>query len=272
MKDIKLSKETSDLSRAENEILKTRRLPEGFSDPVSFTCICPASSDPNAGQVLLFYRYFAASPPLPTAEIDISSLAALHTTLTQKYSLGGKIRIATEGFNITVGGTNASISAYISECITHWSFAGLDLSTKAKRLEFFKPTPGGCACVFGGAPASVRVTAEITPMGVTNYLPSSWDKIEVLSPKEFHERCHAEPDTLLMDVRNHYESRIGYFVSPHTGEPALRPPIRRFGQWPLYVRKYMAEEERPILTFCTGGIRCEKGARFLQERTKGRVA
>ncbi|TVY43923.1 Thiosulfate sulfurtransferase/rhodanese-like domain-containing protein [Lachnellula subtilissima] len=258
----------SDLPRSLIDISKSRRLPNGSSDPVSFTCTCPASSSPDGGQVLLFYRYFAASPALPNTQIsqeDLTSLASFHTNLTQEYSLGGKIRIAQEGFNITVGGTKESISAYTQACTAHWSFSNLDLDTAQKQREFFKPTPGGCSCVFGGAPASVRVTAEITPMGVTNYLPSSWDSIEVLTPEEFHGRCHAEPNTLLLDVRNHYESRIGYFVDPRTGEPALRPQIRRFSQWPQYVNRRMVGEEkgeRQILT--------ERD--FLQERTGDRVA
>lgn len=110
-------------------------------------------------------------------------------------------------------------------------------------------------------------------MGVTNYIPEKWDEIECLSPAEFHERCHSNPQTLLLDVRNHYESRIGYFIDPRTGEAALRPPIRRFSQWPQYVKKYMTGNEaqgelggRQIMTYCTGGIRCEKGARWLQEK------
>ncbi|KAG9232198.1 hypothetical protein BJ875DRAFT_506186 [Amylocarpus encephaloides] len=114
-------------------------------------------------------------------------------------------------------------------------------------------------------------------MGVTNYSPKNWDSIEVLSPAEFHARCYSEPNALLLDVRNYYESRIGYFINPKTGQPALRPPIRRFSQWPQYVTKYMTRsnddgapgeeprEARQILTFCTGGIRCEKGARYMQE-------
>jgi predicted sulfurtransferase len=277
MKDIS-TEENPNASGNRGDIPKTRRLPTGSSDPVSFTCTCPASSSPDGGQVLLFYRYFAASPALTNLQIsqdDLTSLATFQTNLTGKHSLGGKIRIAKEGFNITVGGTKEGIAAYMQECIPHWSFSGLDLDTEQKQREFFKPTPGGCACVFSGAPVSIRVTAEITPMGVTNYLPSSWDSIEVLTPEEFHERCHADPNTLLLDVRNHYESRIGYFISPRTGEAALRPPIRRFSQWPQYVRRYFQgdeRKERQILTFCTGGIRCEKGARFLQERTGDMVA
>ncbi|KAF4637583.1 hypothetical protein G7Y89_g495 [Cudoniella acicularis] len=266
--------------------MKTRRLPTGSSDPVTFTCTCPVLSDPNGGLVLLFYRYFAASPSLPNeanSASDPSSLTAFHAGLTQKYALGGKIRVAQEGFNITVAGTKDHIEAYMRDCILHWSFSGLDLDTEQKQRDFFKPTAGGCACIFGGPPASVRVTAEITPMGVTNYIPENWDNIEVLSPAEFHERCHSEPNMLLFDVRNYYESRIGYFIDPKNGQPALRPPIRRFSQWPQYVRRYMVGsdthgierkeevESRQILTFCTGGIRCEKGARYLQEKMTKRL-
>ncbi|KAK0102374.1 hypothetical protein ONS95_005996 [Cadophora gregata] len=255
--------------------MREQRLPTGTSDPLTFTCTCPASKS-HDGVVLLFYRYFGATPSLPASYhalgADPSSLASFHTTHTQKLNIGGKIRIAKEGFNITVGGTKTSIEEYMRECISHWSFAGLDLSTQETQSQFFKPTTGGCACVFGGAPASVRVTSEITPMGVTNYIPAQWDQIESLSPEDFHERSHNDPDTILLDVRNHYESRIGYFMDPKTGEAALRPPIRRFSQWPQYVKRQMsgsparkAAGTRQIMTYCTGGIRCEKGARFLQE-------
>jgi len=255
--------------------MKETRLPTGSSDPVSFTCSCRAS-DSKDGLVLLFYRYFTSSPALPTSSQDLAndptSLAAFHTALTQKYNLGGKIRVAKEGFNITVGGTKNEVENYIKDCLSHWSFTALDLDTEEKQKAFFKPTLGGCACAFGGTPASIRVAAEITPMGVTNYIPERWDAIESLSPEEFHERCHKEPKTMLLDVRNYYESRIGYFIDPKTGETALRPPIRRFSQWPQYVKKYMTgsktgddREGRQILAYCTGGIRCEKGVRWMQE-------
>ncbi|KAL2071250.1 hypothetical protein VTL71DRAFT_12485 [Oculimacula yallundae] len=255
--------------------MKERRLPTGTSDPIAFTCTCPAASEGD-GLVLLFYRYFDATPSLPSSHHDLKDdpalLASFQIAITQKLNMGGNIRIAKEGFNITVGGTETAIKEYMQECISHWSFAGLDLSTQEKQEQFFKPTPGGCACAFGGSPASVRVTSEITPMGVTNYIPARWDQVKSLSPAEFHERCHSDPDTMLLDVRNHYESRIGYFVDPKTGEAALRPAIRRFSQWPQYVKKQIngaggtkITGSKHIITYCTGGIRCEKGARFLQE-------
>ncbi|KAF2125615.1 hypothetical protein P153DRAFT_299050, partial [Dothidotthia symphoricarpi CBS 119687] len=71
----------------------------------------------------------------------------------------------------------------------------------------------------------------------------------------------------LIDVRNHYESRIGYFVTSND-EAAVRPAVRRFSQWPGYVARHVLGNEiykKPIATYCTGGIRCEKGARWMQE-------
>jgi len=163
-------------------------------------------------------------------------------------------------------------------CMMHPSFAGLDLDTLEKQKQFFKPTTGGCACVFGGLPASVRVTSEITPMGVTNYVPADWDSVESLSPADFHARCWSDEKKVLVDVRNHYESRIGYFVDPKTGEKAITPEIRRFSQWPQYVKTHGLElsggagekEGRQIMTYCTGGIRCEKGVRWMAEKMERR--
>lgn len=123
-------------------------------------------------------------------------------------------------------------------------------------------------------------------MGVTNYTPKDWNAIETLSPEEFHRRCCEDRqdgggERVLLDVRNHYESRIGYFVQGPNGSAtarraAIRPGIRRFSQWPGFASKYLRQHDddededgapagRQIMTYCTGGIRCEKGARWMQE-------
>lgn len=253
---------------------------QGTSDPLSYTCSCPAASSPTGGTVLLFYRYFSNTPALPDAfaasRHDAQALAAFHATATARLHLAGKIRVAAEGFNITVGGTAADIAAYMELCVAHWSFAGLALATADERAAFFKPS-SGCACVFGpGRGANVRVCAEITPMGVAGYEPRDWGCVEVLGPGEFHRRCHEEM-VMLVDVRNHYESRIGYFVDPKNGEVAMRPGIRRFSQWPGFVVKHLKgagmvnggeageERRRQVMTYCTGGIRCEKATRWMAE-------
>jgi len=250
--------------------MSTSRLNRGQSDPIMYTCTCPASA--LGGTVLLFYRYWSNKPQLPSPEVektkDLESLAALHKDLTEKHNLTGKIRIAREGYNVTVAGTSPEIDEYIRYCCKHWSFAGLRLDTEEDRQLFFKPSKG-CACVFGPEKrASVRITAEITPMGIEGYAPAEWENIEALLPAEFHKRCYEEK-TLLLDVRNIYESRIGYFIDPHTREPAMRPQIRRFSQWPQYIETHLQDlerEEKQIMTYCTGGIRCEKATRWMQEK------
>lgn len=250
--------------------MKSSRLPIGTSDPISYICTCAASSDPNSGLILLFYRYVSSPPTLhPSPSQTPQDLASFHTSLTSRLQIGGKIRVSKEGFNITVGGTREAIHQYINECVSHWSLAGLDLDTEVKRDAYFKPGKG-CACAFEGA-CSVRVTSEITPMGVTNYTPKDWSQVISLKPEDFHSMClDKKAGDMIVDVRNHYESRIGYFVDGE-GEKALRPQVRRFSQWPLFVKRKIAGEVqgggegRSILTYCTGGIRCEKGARFLQE-------
>lgn len=255
----------------------------GTSDPVSYTCTCG-----QAGSVLLFYRYWANSPVLPEQylpeSIDPEGLAQFHRDLGALHCLGGKVRISKEGFNITIAGSDQGIREFITACCSHWSFSGLDLEfaagaspeaeTQIMRDEFFKPTPG-CRCVFGGV-LNIRVTAEITPLGVTNYAPSTWEAVRALEPQLFHQKC-LEENVRLIDVRNHYESRIGYFVSPKGGE-AIKPPIRRFSQWPQWVKEHgnkivgtengseeIRKEKPQVLTYCTGGIRCEKGVRWMQE-------
>jgi predicted sulfurtransferase len=253
--------------------MKPFDLAQGESDPLSYVCTCDAQKD--VGSVLLFYRYWRNNPALSEEHMSKADspaeLAEWHEKLTQKLNLGGKLRIAKEGYNITVAGTREEIDTYVTECCTHWSFSGLGLDTKEATDAFFKPS-NGCACVFGKV-SSVRVAAEITAMGIEGYLPSDWSRIESLPPGDFHERC-LQGNSLLVDVRNHYESKIGYFIHPQTGESALRPPVRRFSQWPQYIKQHMEQfngrkedEPKQIMTYCTGGIRCEKAVRWMEENT-----
>lgn len=244
----------------------------GKADPVSYTCTC---SQP--GSVLLFYRYFANEPRLPQELMHLAvapeKQADFHREVCTANGLTGKIRVSEEGFNCTVAGSREGIRAYIAACCRNIFFRGLDLNgNKEKQNAFFKPTPG-CKCVF--THLNVRVTCEITPLGVTSYSPSTWSAVRSLSPAEFHQKC-LEEAVKLIDVRNHYESKIGYFVSPKGGE-TIKPPIRRFSQWPQWVREHVSEiqddgfdegiegTQKPLLTYCTGGIRCEKGVRWMEE-------
>jgi predicted sulfurtransferase len=248
---------------------------------MAYQCHCPPNS--SSGTVLLCYRYFANNPPLPPSHqasaSHPSTLAQFHHSLAHPLHLTGKLRLSTEGFNITIAGPTPSIASYITSCLTHWSFANLDLSTPSAQNAFFKPTPG-CACVFTGL--SVKVCNEITPMAITNYAPKDWGIVRELLPGEWHGMLtsstdNRKKDITLLDVRNHYESALGYFVDGD-GREAVMPQVRRFSQFPLFVRRRGLDgflsggngteelrTKRKVLSYCTGGIRCEKATRFMAE-------
>ncbi len=84
-----------------------------------------------------------------------------------------------------------------------------------------------------------------------------------LSPKEWKERLATrDPNLLLIDVRNDYESKIGHF------EGAELPPLKQFREFPDYVHR-LKERYPPkttsVLIYCTGGIRCEVYSVILKE-------
>jgi UPF0176 protein len=67
-----------------------------------------------------------------------------------------------------------------------------------------------------------------------------------------------DPDTLIIDMRNHYEYEVGHFVK------ALEVPSDTFrDQLPMAVDMMKGNEEKNIIMYCTGGIRCEKASAFM---------
>ncbi len=79
--------------------------------------------------------------------------------------------------------------------------------------------------------------------------------------KEFNSLAE-NPDTLLIDMRNHYESEIGHF------EGAILPDVDSFREsLPIIEKKFEKEKKtKKILMYCTGGIRCEKASAFLKHK------
>jgi len=70
----------------------------------------------------------------------------------------------------------------------------------------------------------------------------------------------ADPDVLLIDTRNRYETRLGSFSN------AFDPGIEQFSEFAEYVRQNLDPAQIPkIAMFCTGGIRCEKASAFLRQ-------
>lgn len=68
-----------------------------------------------------------------------------------------------------------------------------------------------------------------------------------------------DPETIVVDMRNHYESEVGYF------ENAILPPMETFREGlPMVAKMLASEKEKNIIMYCTGGIRCEKASAYLK--------
>jgi UPF0176 protein len=106
-----------------------------------------------------------------------------------------------------------------------------------------------------------KLTIKVRPYIVADGLPSkSYDLSNVgthLSAIDFHEAVQ-NPNAIVVDMRNHYESEIGRF------ENAYCPDSDTFKEAIIdVVEKFKDEKDKEFLLYCTGGIRCEKASAYL---------
>ncbi len=110
-----------------------------------------------------------------------------------------------------------------------------------------------------------RVTVKFRPQLVAlDYSPDLSNRGEHVSPEQWAKMLEEkDEDTLLIDVRNDYESEIGHF------EGAERPKLKTYREFPAYAAA-LAEQKDPkktkVMMYCTGGIRCETYSALLKEK------
>ncbi|AWA29199.1 hypothetical protein HYN48_03345 [Flavobacterium magnum] len=82
-----------------------------------------------------------------------------------------------------------------------------------------------------------------------------------LKAKEFNELLE-DPDTIVVDMRNHYESEIGHFTK------AIKPDVDTFRESLPIIEEQLAEHksDKKLLMYCTGGIRCEKASAYFKHK------
>ena len=81
-----------------------------------------------------------------------------------------------------------------------------------------------------------------------------------LNAKRFNELAE-DPNTVIVDMRNHYESEVGHFAQ------ALTPDVETFREsLPIVERMLEKDKDKNIVMYCTGGIRCEKASAYYKHR------
>ncbi|MDF1813239.1 MAG: rhodanese-related sulfurtransferase [Verrucomicrobiales bacterium] len=191
-------------------------------------------------QVLLYYLYFPLEDP--------ETYMVEHRQLCESLGLKGRILLGNEGINGTVSGTLEGTEEYMKAL---WS------DPRTKDIEF-KIDP----CDEHLFPKlSIKVRDEIVTLGLTEEQDIDPNEItgKRLSPREFYEAMNEE-DVVIIDGRNKYEADMGKFTN------AIVPEIDSFREFPEWFKEHADEiRDRKILTYCTGGIRCEKLSGFLKK-------
>ena len=103
----------------------------------------------------------------------------------------------------------------------------------------------------------IKVRPKIVADGITDPAFDMDNKGQYLDAAAFNELT-ANPDTIIVDMRNHYEYEVGHF------DGAIEVPSDTFReQLPMAVDMLKDKKDQPIVMYCTGGIRCEKASAYL---------
>lgn len=196
-------------------------------------------ANPEPRRTLSFYRYFI--------------IADVHEYRDQMYaafdSLGvlGRIYVATEGVNAQISLPFESLIAF-QDSLADFGLDGvrLNLAIEDDGKSFYK--------------LIIRLRDKIVADGLREGEIDLQKKGHHLSAQEFNEITD-QPDTIVVDMRNHYESEVGHF------EGAILPDVETFREsLPIVADMLVEKKDKPVVMYCTGGIRCEKASAYMRSR------
>lgn len=177
---------------------------------------------------------------------DIVSLREKFLPYARELNLKGTVLLSHEGINMFVAGTRHAIDQWL-DYVNQWP-AFVDLPVK-ESLSDHQPF----------SRMLVRLKKEIISMGVESIVPSvaTSPKLKAAELKQWLDEGR---DITLLDVRNDYEIEVGTF------DAAVPVGVDHFRKFPDAVREMDdAAKKKPVVMFCTGGIRCEKAGPLMEK-------
>lgn len=187
-------------------------------------------------KVILYYNFQNLDQP--------EKFAIEHKKLCRDLGLKGRIYIAEEGINGTLGGTPEQIETYKEHLRAIEGFEDTAFKTNTSDYNPF-------------ANLICKARDEIVALHQQTNLKQGGRYLE---PEEWRRVLESDEDYVMIDVRNDYESKIGHFKG------AVRPDVEQFYDFPQWLEEYEIEKDKKVLMYCTGGIRCEKFSALMKER------
>lgn len=195
-------------------------------------------NDPTPRTTISFYRY-----------VNLEDPDAMRDELYRAwFAMGvlGRIYLAKEGINAQCSVPTANMEMF---------------RTHLELFKEFKDMPFKIAVEDDGK-SFYKLTIKVRPKIVADGLDDdAFDTTNVgnhLDAEAWNEAME-DDDTVVVDMRNHYESEIGHF------EGAVTPDVDTFREELQVVKQELADKkDKKVLLYCTGGIRCEKASAFLK--------
>ena len=191
----------------------------------------------NEYLVILYYHY--------TKLNELETFRDIHQEFCDRHNLLGRIYVASEGINGTLSGLKDDVLAYMEYLKKDQRFEEIVFKVDEADKHAFKKM-------------HVRVKNELVNLSLETDINPKKLTGEYVEPRDFYLRMQ-DPHTIVLDARNDYEHQIGHFRG------AIRPNIRNFRELPDWIKENESLlKDKKILTYCTGGIRCEKLSGWLK--------
>ncbi len=197
-------------------------------------------NDPTPRITISFYCYFRIEEPELFRNQLYKELKALDVL--------GRIYLANEGINAQISVPKENFELLRSYLYSHEPLNDL-------RLNIAVDDDGKSFYVL-----DVKVRNKIVADGISDPDFDMANKGKYVNAEEFNKLTN-EPDTVVIDMRNHYEYEVGHF------DKAIEVPSDTFReQLPMAVDMMKTDKEKNIIMYCTGGIRCEKASAYMKHK------
>jgi len=187
----------------------------------------------NSYDIILFYKFAKIDDP--------EGFAAGQREFCKKEGLLGKILVAREGINGSFSGTREQIEKYKKFLTSIEGFSDVTFKEETASFQPFRKL-------------IVRVKKEIIRL---EREVDMGKRGKYITPEELLALYDSGGDFIILDTRNSYESDVGRFRN------ALTLGIDSFREFPEALEGLRDKKDRKIVTYCTGGIRCEKATAYM---------
>lgn len=187
-------------------------------------------------KIILYYKFAPVTDP--------QMAMRWQRELCTRLNLKGRIIVSQHGINGTLGGELEDVKAYVREMNLTKEFKGIEYKwSDGTRDDFPK--------------LSIKVRKELVTLDPEENF-DVFDKGTPLRPEAWHKYMAEHPDVPILDARNNYESEIGAFRG------AIKPKIKTFKE----IKKTLEElpKDKPVMTYCTGDIRCEYLSAYMKHK------